>query len=288
MLQALLQTGSVTHAADMIGRTPPSVSSSLAQLREILKDPLFIRVGNQLQPTARAVQLREPVETAIQQISQIFENKEFKPEESERVFVIVATDSLVVTVGSRIVKELRKRAPNISIQFLGLDENVADGMATREVDFAILPEIALESLAPTPLSYLPLDTVYFDTVLMPAGHALSKRDILTPEDLEDYPQVGFRPNSNLVKYVKNHPMMRVKTSITVSQNLTIPSLIEGTDLIAIVTKSVAERESADRNLVTVPFATQVELPYGLVWSSVLERDEAHVWLRSVISELWAT
>lgn len=280
-----MQTGSVTHAAEVIGRTPPSVSTSLSQLREILEDPLFIRVGNQLQPTAKAAQLIEPVEAAVRQISKIFEAQQFNPDVTERVFVIAATDSLVVSVGSRIVQELRKQAPNVSIQFLALDEGIAEAMATRAVDFAFLPEIALESLSPVPLSYQELGTVKFDSVLMSSDHALSDRTNLTADDIIDLPQVGFRPNAYLAKYVSEHPMMQVNASVTASHNLAIPSLVENSDLIAIVTTDIAKREAAGRNLVSIPLASSMELPFGLVWSSVLDRDGAHQWLRKLIFDV---
>jgi len=45
VLHALLKTGSVSDAAELVNRTPSAVSSSLSQLREVLEDPLFVRVG---------------------------------------------------------------------------------------------------------------------------------------------------------------------------------------------------------------------------------------------------
>lgn len=282
-----MQTGSVTQTAELIGRTPPSVSTSLSQLREILEDRLFIRVGNQLQPTSRAVQLIRPVEAAIEQISQIFETQHFSPDITERVFVIAATDSLVVSVGSRIVQAVRDQAPNVSIQFLGLGEGVAEAMAAREVDFALLPEIALDSLSPVPLSYHALSVLKFDSVLMSNAHPLANKTKLRSEDIIDLPQVGFRPNAYLAKYVSEHPMMQINAAVSVSHNLAIPSLIQGTDLIAIVESDIAQREATGRSLVSIPLDPPMELPFGLVWSSVLERDSAHFWLRSLITDIIA-
>jgi DNA-binding transcriptional LysR family regulator len=58
-LDALLHESSVTAAARRMHVTPPAMSHTLARLRETLGDPLFVRAGNRLVPTPRAVELRD-------------------------------------------------------------------------------------------------------------------------------------------------------------------------------------------------------------------------------------
>ena len=62
---ALMAERSVTKAGVRIGRTQPAMSAALSRLRALLKDELFIRGPNGLQPTARALDLSEPLGRAL-------------------------------------------------------------------------------------------------------------------------------------------------------------------------------------------------------------------------------
>ena len=67
-LDALLRAGSVTRAARIMNVSPPAMSHTLARLRAALGDPLFVRSGNRLLPTPRALALRERVARAAAEI----------------------------------------------------------------------------------------------------------------------------------------------------------------------------------------------------------------------------
>ncbi len=58
----ILEETSVSKAADRLGVTQSAVSHTLAKLRLILGDPLFVRSGQGLTPTERAIALSEPVQ----------------------------------------------------------------------------------------------------------------------------------------------------------------------------------------------------------------------------------
>ncbi|MDP4032634.1 MAG: LysR family transcriptional regulator, partial [Pseudorhodobacter sp.] len=51
---ALMTEGSVTKAARRLKIQQPAMSHSLSTLRVLMQDDLFIRVGQVMQPTARA------------------------------------------------------------------------------------------------------------------------------------------------------------------------------------------------------------------------------------------
>ena len=58
ILDALLSEQHVTRAAERLHLSQPAVSHALARLRDLLGDPLLVRQGGALVPTARAL---EPV-----------------------------------------------------------------------------------------------------------------------------------------------------------------------------------------------------------------------------------
>ena len=55
----LLLDRSVSIAAEKLSLTQPAVSHALTRLRLLLRDPLFVRAGGGVQPTAKASQLAE-------------------------------------------------------------------------------------------------------------------------------------------------------------------------------------------------------------------------------------
>ena len=57
-----------TRAGERVGLSQPAVSSALGRLRHILGDELFVREGNRMVPTERALALREPVRAALRQM----------------------------------------------------------------------------------------------------------------------------------------------------------------------------------------------------------------------------
>src|SRR5215470_14660060 len=99
-LDALLREGSVTAAARRMNVSPPAMSHTLSRLRLAVGDPLFVRAGNRLVPTPRALALRDRVARAATEIGALL-----RPEQPldiaqlERTFVIRASDAMIVTAG---------------------------------------------------------------------------------------------------------------------------------------------------------------------------------------------
>ena len=59
VLVALDDRRSVSGAALQLQRSQPAVSSALSKLRAFFDDPLFVRTGNVMQPTPRAITIVE-------------------------------------------------------------------------------------------------------------------------------------------------------------------------------------------------------------------------------------
>jgi DNA-binding transcriptional LysR family regulator len=91
-LDALLHEGSVTAAARRMNVTAPAMSHTLARLRAALGDPLFVRSGNRLVPTPRAVALRDRVGRAAGEVTSLLApEKPLDVATLERAFVIRAS-----------------------------------------------------------------------------------------------------------------------------------------------------------------------------------------------------
>ncbi len=66
--QALMDTRSVTVAADKLGKTPSAVSHALGRLRDQLGDPLMVKVDGKMQPCPFALKLIDDVRPILRSI----------------------------------------------------------------------------------------------------------------------------------------------------------------------------------------------------------------------------
>ncbi len=91
-LDALIDEGSVTRAAQRLSLTQPAVSGMLTRLRDYFGDPLFVRAQRGMVPTARARELAAPVKQLLTDISILLKPAHFNPLSAEMTYSIMATD----------------------------------------------------------------------------------------------------------------------------------------------------------------------------------------------------
>ncbi|MCW3171934.1 LysR family transcriptional regulator [Shewanella subflava] len=102
----LFKTGSTLRAAAKLNRSQSFVSKILAQLKEDLGDPLFIRTASGLQPTSYAIQIAPKLQNAIEQISIALEPESFSPAKLE--FISIHTsESLLVMIAKPLINKIR-------------------------------------------------------------------------------------------------------------------------------------------------------------------------------------
>ncbi len=89
---AVLETGSVTAAADRLGLTQSAVSHSLERLRELLGDPLFVKSGRGIAATRRAEALAAPVRQILSDLERLGRLPRFAPQDTELIVTVAAND----------------------------------------------------------------------------------------------------------------------------------------------------------------------------------------------------
>jgi DNA-binding transcriptional LysR family regulator len=116
LFAALIEAGSVTAAGERLHLAQSTVSHSLAKLRDAFNDPLFVRSTRGLQPTSRALALREPIERALDIVQEALgERQYFDPATSTRTFNLLMTDVGEMTFLPPLVAHLRQAAPGVRV-----------------------------------------------------------------------------------------------------------------------------------------------------------------------------
>ena len=114
-LDALLSERSVTRAAQRVGLSQPGMSNALGRLRRLFDDPLLVRQGATLVPTARAQALIGPVHDALELIRGALDAPAaFDPATDRRAFRLSCSDYSVLMLIGPLVRALAADAPGSS------------------------------------------------------------------------------------------------------------------------------------------------------------------------------
>lgn len=114
-LDALLGEASVSRAAQRIGLSQPAASHALGRLRDIVGDPLLVRVGARMQLTPRAQALRAPLAETLEQVRGLFVADGFDPATSTRRFALMIPDLVVDLLMPSLVERVGAQAPHVRL-----------------------------------------------------------------------------------------------------------------------------------------------------------------------------
>lgn len=90
LFSAIFRTGSLTKAAQECAMSVGGASRTLAKLRELLDDDLFLRTNRGLVPTPRARELNGGVSELLVNYGRLFEKEVFRPSDVVEFFEFYA------------------------------------------------------------------------------------------------------------------------------------------------------------------------------------------------------
>lgn len=123
VFSALMETKSVSLAANKLFVGQSAMSHSLSRLRELLHDPLFERQGHKMIPTAKANQLYPMITQVLQTISgDILKVDTFEASEFTGTFKIGMTDYAELLFAADIFDAIHQLAPNAQLCFTTVDK----------------------------------------------------------------------------------------------------------------------------------------------------------------------
>ena len=143
VLHTLITERSVSRAAMRLQSTQPAVSAQLRRLRALTGDPLLVRAGNAMTPTAAALQLAGPAASVLEGAERLFGQRSrslgFDAPTSTTTFRIAASDYLDPLFLPALVTRLRQAAPAARVELLPLsgDFDYRRSLAAGEVDLVV-------------------------------------------------------------------------------------------------------------------------------------------------------
>jgi DNA-binding transcriptional LysR family regulator len=143
VLHTLITERSVSRAALRLQSSQPAVSAQLKRLRELTGDPLLVRAGNGMTPTAFAQGLLAPAANLLNEADRLFSPRArrsgFEPQTSTTTFRIAASDFIDPGFLPELVLHVKQRAPQVRIEILTLSSHFdyRQSLAQGEVDIVI-------------------------------------------------------------------------------------------------------------------------------------------------------
>ncbi|SJZ50221.1 DNA-binding transcriptional regulator, LysR family [Enhydrobacter aerosaccus] len=140
VLDTIIAEGGVGHAARKLNLTQPTISHALARLRDLFGDPLFVRRGRTLVPTALTRSLGGPLRTALNTVSGVLAvGGRFDPRQTAATFTVAMRDPMELVVLPKLARRLESTAPHVEVRSIqarrrNLEEALADGTLDVAID----------------------------------------------------------------------------------------------------------------------------------------------------------
>lgn len=137
-LDALIEHRSVSTAARQLFLSQPALSGALNRLREYFGDDLLVPSGRQMILTAKAEELRQPVQEALMLIrTKITTPLGFDPATAERQFSIIASDYAFNVLLADVFQEAAEIAPGLSFDLIPTDRLATERLERGESDLLL-------------------------------------------------------------------------------------------------------------------------------------------------------
>jgi len=138
VFEVLIREHSLTRAAEVLGVTQPALSKTLAALRSYFSDPLFVRVGQRMEPTAKALHVCAAVREILDQVTSLrTAHVPFHPALTARTFRFSSVDSGTIRLLPALIAALAERAPRVRLQIVPLDvARLESSLESGKLDFA--------------------------------------------------------------------------------------------------------------------------------------------------------
>ena len=272
----VLEEASVSRAAERLGVSQSAVSHTLEKLRTIFDDPLFVRIGRGIEPTARARALRTSVESVLDGLKSLTVQREFNPLAEDMEFTIAANDFPIQLIFPQLLKELSEEGINLRIRFI--PSGIPNVSILRASRYRML-------ITPTPPDDSNLEKVRLIQSKMEIFYdsTIRKPPKTWKQFAESrYVEVRFSDTeSSLMALPSIDRSKIVPATISVPNFSSLAPLIKGTDRITTQIGAMKLGLLQDLDSAPLPFKTTA-LNLFLIWHRREDADPAHQWLRQRI------
>lgn len=285
--RAVIETGKITTAADVLGTTQPSISKLIGDLERAAGFALFERRGRQVIPTSEALSVYEEVERSfvgMSEISHVIEDiRDFR------------TGSLLIAGMPALALKL---LPDIIAEFIAVEPGITVSLRTRSSQ-AVLRHLSSQQFD---LGFAALETdhpavtrrpicVTGMLAVLPVGNPLESKDVLESADFDEQPfialgaEIGTRSETDqFLSAGAARPRIVAEAQLSAS----ICELVAAGAGISIVEPVTATHFARAGRLVTRPLSPEQPFRYDLLLPALRKPSRVADRFLELVEEKFAT
>jgi DNA-binding transcriptional LysR family regulator len=286
VLEAIYAEGGVSRAGEKLHLGQPAVSHALARLRELFRDPLFVRDGRTLTPTPLTRRLIEPLGRSLRSLGELLdETARFDPRKTQTEFTISLRDPTEARLLPPLLRRLASRAPRIDLRIVQLRRRMLEGaLSAGTLDLAIDVPLALSEKVRR--RRLAADEL---VVVARKGHPHAQPGMTLERYLQaEHVMVTSRRKGTALEDLSlGERGLRRRVRLRCRSYAVAVRVVRETDLLLTMPGTYARMVNAGvGNQILSPPVKMPTLDAYLYWHESVEDDAANRWLRDSVVEVF--
>lgn len=286
VLDAIYTQGSITRASQVLNLSQPALSHALARLRTMFNDPLFVRQGAVMAPTAFTRSIIMQVRQGLQLFEASLQTEQsFDASKAERSFHLGLRDVFEATLLPMLMQRLAEQAPGMLISSVRVDRaDIETELSSGNLDMVLDVPMPMASGSAIRQQRVTRDRLI---VLSRKRHPAFPKKKGKLLDLDTYLQQAHvlvssrRKGFGLEDNELNREGLRRHIALRCQHYFAACRVVSETDLLLTMPEHYANIANAqfDNRIDPFPLATQ-PIDAHLYWHANTENDAANAWLRA--------
>lgn len=285
---AIHDGGSVSAAAAKLGISQPAASASLARLRGVIGDPLFVKTSRGMDPTPRVRALVDTAREVLARVdSAVLAEPAFDPQSTTETFTFAMSDIGEMVFLPKLIDQLQKRAPLAAVRSVTPPApQVELGLQDGTIDLAVgyFPDLTKRNFFQQRLF-----THHF-VCLLRSDHPIRSHKL----SLSQFQSLGHavvraegRSQEVFARFLERR-RIRCRIVLSTPHFMSIPMIIARSDLVATVPHALGihiRQGPVDLRIVQPPLDPP-SFDLKQHWHRKYHHEPKIVWLRALVSELF--
>jgi len=138
VFDAVMSERNLRKAGEKLGRSQPSISQSIARLRDVTRDQLFKKTPIGVEPTDRAEVLWAEIRDPLAKLRTALVPTQFEPLKMVGELVVGLSDDVRILLWPALAKQILDEAPNVTLRALDTNHlRVWDDLRDGRLDVAL-------------------------------------------------------------------------------------------------------------------------------------------------------
>lgn len=269
------QTNNITHAAQQLHITQPTLSRQMIDLEKELGVTLFDRKQRRMALTSEGVLFQQRASTILSLLDQTKQELQNTAEELTGVLNIGCVVSRVSKFVMQIVSSFQKKYPNVSFNLYdGNGDLLRQRLDSGLEDFAVL----IEPVEAAKYNFIELPVHEQWGLIVKSADPLAKKQAITKSDLYKIPLIA--PTRNIVRDEISDVLKLDQTKLNIMATNNLPSnayeLLKAGNYYMLGIEGIVN-SFHDPKLTFIPFSPHKETGHVLAWrkntvvTSVMEK-----------------